>query len=72
MSKLDRKTSVLEYRFNKVDAALLKRGYKKVLFCQICEIFKNTYFEEHQRTTASKNFIRTYLHKHIWKHFEKA
>ena len=26
-----------------------------MLPCEICEIFKNTYFEEHLRTTASKH-----------------
>ena len=27
-------------------------------FCEICEIFKNTYFEEHLRTTASELLIK--------------
>ena len=26
-----------------------------IFLCEICEIFKNTYFEEHLRTTASVN-----------------
>ena len=27
----------------------------QVFFCEYCEIFKNTYFEKHLRTTASEN-----------------
>ena len=27
----------------------------QVFFCEIYEIFKNTYFEEHMQTAASKN-----------------
>ena len=27
----------------------------QVFFCEYCEIFKNTYFEKHLRTTASVN-----------------
>ena len=26
-----------------------------MFFCEYCEIFKNTYFEKHLRTTASEN-----------------
>ena len=34
------------------------RPSTQVLFsCEICEIFKETYFEEHLRTTASKRFL---------------
>ena len=33
---------------------LLKRDSNTILSCEICEIFKNVYFEEHLRTTASK------------------
>ena len=32
---------------------LLKRNSTTVFSCEYCEIFKNTYFEEHLRTTAS-------------------
>ena len=28
---------------------------KQVFSCEICQIFKDTYFKEHQRTAASKN-----------------
>ena len=28
----------------------------QVFSCEICKIFKNTYFDEHLRTTASGNF----------------
>ena len=46
--------------------------------CEICEMFKNTYFEEHLQTTASKPKIprtgqisithaaNTNMEKHIW------
>ena len=33
----------------------LRKTPTQVLSCKICEIFKNTYFEEHLRTTASKH-----------------
>ena len=33
---------------------LLKGDSNMILFCEICEIFKNVYFEEDLRTTASK------------------
>ena len=42
--------------FNKVTklkhATLLKRDSSTGVFCEICEIFKNIYFEEHLRTTS--------------------
>ena len=28
----------------------------QVFFCEYCEIFKNSYFEEHLRMAASANF----------------
>ena len=34
-------------------ASLLKRGCNTGVFCEYCEIFKNTYFEEKIRTAAS-------------------
>ena len=38
------------------------------VFKKICEVFKNTYFEEHQRTTASEFIGNTTLfHKTILK-----
>ena len=44
---LRRKTPVLEYLFNKVVPI-------QVLFCEHCEIFKNTYFEDHLPRSASE------------------
>ena len=31
-----------------------------MFFCKTCEIFKNTYFEEHLRTTASMIIAKAY------------
>ena len=36
---------------------------------EICEIFKNTYFEEHLRKTASICFTSKYFNK-LWCEFE--
>ena len=49
--KFYRKTPVLESLFNKVAG----------LESEICEIFKNIYFEDHLRTTASGMFYRQIL-----------
>ena len=51
-----------------------------MFFCEYCEIFKNTYFEKHLRTTASENtptvmlsyeiceiFKNTYFEEHLQK-----
>ena len=35
----------------------------QVFFCEYCEIFKNTYFEKHLRTTASVNSRAAVFHK---------
>ena len=55
-----RKTRVVKSLFYKV--AVLKAGNfpknetaTQVFSCELCEIFKNTDFEEHMRTTASVN-----------------
>ena len=64
----------MEYLFNKV-AGLGQQLYRKetptqVFSCEICEVFKNTYFEEDLRTTASELigdttlFHETILKKH--------
>ena len=37
-------------------ATLLKRDSTQVFSCEICEIFKNTYFKEHLRMTACKRY----------------
>ena len=62
---------MLESLFNKVaglrPANFLKRESNTVFFCEICEIFKNTYFEEHLRMTDCfsdlKQGIRAYRFK---------
>ena len=53
------KTSVPEsFFFNKVaglrPASLLKETLAQMFFYEFCEIFKNTFFTEHLRTTASE------------------
>ena len=50
---------MLESLFNKVIGLQAWNFFKKetptqVFSCEICEIYKNTYFEEHLRTTASE------------------
>ena len=45
-------------------ATLFKEIPAQVLFCEICEIFKNTYFEEHPWATVSE-FHRFLLLKEI-------
>ena len=42
-------------------ATLLKRDSKQLFSCEICEIFKNTYFEEYLRTTTSEFIGNTTL-----------
>ena len=34
-------------------ATLLKESQTKAFYCEICEIFKNIYFEQYMRTTES-------------------
>ena len=36
---------------------ILKKTPTEVFSCEICEIFKNIYFEEHLRTTTSKQTL---------------
>ena len=46
--------------FNKVEDcshALKKETPTQVFFYEICEIFKNIYFEEHLQTTASSRIV---------------
>ena len=57
---------MLESLFNEVKglrpATLLKRDSNTGVSCQYCEIFKNTYFEELLRMTASgKNAVNKIL-----------
>ena len=40
-----------------------KKRLQHRFFCEICEGFKNTYFEEHLRTTASKLLFREKPHR---------
>ena len=44
-------------------ATLLKTILKQVFSCEMCKIFKSTYFEEYPRTTVSVQFqiFDTYL-----------
>ena len=44
-------------------ATLLKETPTQVISCEHCEIFKNTYFEKHLRTTASVNSRAAVFHK---------
>ena len=48
-SKFHLKTPMLESVFNKVAGITTTQMF----FCEICEIFKNTYFEKYLWTTAS-------------------
>ena len=43
-----------------------KETRTQVLSCEICEFFKNTYFEEHRRTFASDLRISTHLRSFLW------
>ena len=47
------KTPVLESPFNTFQPSRPATLLKKVFYCEYCKIFKNTYFEENLRTTAS-------------------
>ena len=55
---------MLESLFNKVaglrPAILLKRDSNTVVFCEIGDIFKITYFEVHLPTTASELMLSLY------------
>ena len=54
---IHRNTPVSESLINKVVGLhfIKKETPTQVFFCEYCEIFKNTYFEKHLRTTASVN-----------------
>ena len=60
-----RKKPALEPPFNKVTDLKASNFIKKILqhgfSFEICEIFKNTYFEEHLETAASKRKTYCYL-----------
>ena len=48
---------MLESLLNKVAGLgacnFIKKRLQMLFFCEICEIFKNTFFEEYLRTTVS-------------------
>ena len=50
---------MLESVFNKI-ATLLKTTLTQVFYCEYCEIFKNTYFEEHLPSAASVTSLFTW------------
>ena len=52
ISQISRETPVFVLLFNE-SCCLLERDTNAGVFCEIREIFKSTYFEEHLRTTAS-------------------
>ena len=56
---IHRKTPFLESLFNKyfIESLLLKRDPQQVFSCKYHEILKNTYSEEHLRTTTSKSIV---------------
>ena len=58
---------MLESLFNKVAGQLA--GPTQMFLCEICEIFKNTYFEEHLRIAAASlsttNFTTLFSSKNI-------
>ena len=60
--KIHRKRPVLKSLFNKVavlgSATLLRKTPRQMLSCEICEIFKNNYFEEHLWPSASKLYLK--------------
>ena len=49
ISQYWQESPVLESLFNK-----LKETPTQVVFCEYCEIFKNTYFEDHLQIAASE------------------
>ena len=49
--------------------AYLKETPTQVLCCEVCETFKNTYFEEHLGTAASKNVFMKLRKIKIYKEF---
>ena len=68
---MHRKTPVLESLFKKLQTfrsgTLLKRDFiKKVFSCEYCEIFKNTYFEEHLQTTTCAILIELRCKSYDW------
>ena len=55
---------MLEYFLNKV--AVLNKTPTQVFSCETCEIFKNTFFAEHLRMTASESSKYVSKQKHFW------
>ena len=46
-----------------IEKIYLKENPPQVFSCKYCEIYKNSYFEEHLRTAASALIITYYNHK---------
>ena len=46
-----------------IEKIYLKENPPQVFSCKYCEIYKNSYFEEHLRTAASALIITCYNHK---------
>ena len=73
MGNIHKKTPVLE-SFNKVaglKAGALDSDFNTLFSCEYPDIFKNTYFEEHQRTftfgtAALKNFAKLTRKQPLW------
>ena len=59
ISQVLQKSTCAGVSFNKIISLeacnVIKETPTHVFFCEISEIFKNTYLEEHLRTTASEN-----------------
>ena len=54
ISQISQQNTVLDCVINKVASRPAIQIPTQVLFYQICEIFKNSYFEEYLRTSASE------------------
>ena len=57
--KTSQENPCVEAFFNKV-AVFKKATPTQVRSCEVCEAFKNTYFEEHLQTTASGGVQKSY------------
>ena len=58
ISQISQENTCVGVFFSKVECKFIKKRDSQETFCEICEIFKNAYFEEHLRTTASKLLFR--------------
>ena len=62
ISQISQESNCVGVFFSKVEYKFIKKRDSKETFSEICEIFKNAYFEEHLRTTASKLLFREKPH----------